>query len=159
MPDEVLGSSLKENKLEGVKKTLSSCCGSAFADVCKSRSHAHLNQSLVTWYCCMAMCRNASRQHSSRNLNNLDAKDSPLNRVWGGNAQAMTNNSFATHLWKVHQGTSYQLRLEHFEYFHGAPTCTKCHVLHSFMCSCPANKLTCDSAFPLHTNGSLWQHD
>ena len=96
---------------------------------------------------------------SNRNLNNSDATDSPLNRVWGGNAQAMTNNSFATHLWRVHQVISYQLCLEHFEYFHGAPTCAKCHLLHSFMCSCPANKLTCDSAFPLHTNGSLWQHD
>ena len=31
--------------------------------------------------------------------------------------------------------------LENFEYFHGAPTCAKCHLLHSFMCSCPANKL------------------
>ena len=25
--------------------------------------------------------------------------------------------------------------LESFEYFHGAPTCAKCHLLHSFMCS------------------------
>lgn len=50
-----------------------------------------------------------SQTVSNRNLNNSDAKGSSLNRVWGGNAQAMTNNSFATHLWRVHQVISYQL--------------------------------------------------
>ena len=50
-----------------------------------------------------------SQTVSNRNLNNSDAKDSLLNQVWGGNAQATTNNSFATHLWRVHQVISYQL--------------------------------------------------
>ena len=150
---EVLGSSQNEIELESVEKALSSCCGSAFADVCKSRSHAHLNQALVTWYCCMAMCRNASsRQHKlaqqSQTIKITHMMKSMIgccNRYWA--FTIMTS------------GCPLPTCLESFEYFHGAPTCAKCHLLHSFMCSCPANKLTRDSAFPLHTNGSLWQHD